>query len=76
MRRNRLRGEDFAYCLPTPPTPVPTPGAFVFCPLPLLHSLNANQWMFAQCVYQQALERAQAILRPSLPERDLLGVWN
>jgi hypothetical protein len=76
MRRNRFRGEDFAYRLPTPPAPVPAPDAFVFCPLPLLQNLTAAQWLFAQCVYQQAMEQAQAVLRPSLPERDLLGVWN
>jgi hypothetical protein len=76
MRRNRIRGEDFAYRLPTPPAPVPTPGAFVICPLPLMQHLTIAQWIFAQSVYQQALAQAQAILSPSLPERDLLGVWN
>jgi hypothetical protein len=30
------------------------------------------QWM----VYQMAFEQAQAVARLSLPERDLLGVWN
>jgi hypothetical protein len=32
------------------------------------------QWQ--QRVYQLAFEQAQAVVRPSLPERDLLGVWN
>jgi hypothetical protein len=29
-----------------------------------------------QNLYRQAFEQAQAVARPSLPERDLLGVWN
>jgi hypothetical protein len=29
-----------------------------------------------QGIYQIAWENAQAMLRPSWPERDLLGVWN
>jgi hypothetical protein len=33
--------------------------------------------MFAwQQVYQMAFQQAQAVVRPSLLERDLLGVWN
>jgi hypothetical protein len=27
-------------------------------------------------IYQMAFEQAQATIRPSLPERDLLAVWN
>jgi len=27
-------------------------------------------------IYQQALKEAQAVARPSILERDLLGVWN
>ena len=29
-----------------------------------------------QYLYQLALEQAEAVVRPSLPERDLLGYWN
>jgi hypothetical protein len=29
-----------------------------------------------QQLYRLALEQAQAVARPSLVERDLLGVWN
>jgi hypothetical protein len=42
----------------------------------MLQNLTIAQWLYVQDVYQQALEQAQAVLRPSLPERDLLGVWN
>lgn len=50
--------------------PVPSPSAFFLCP-----------WLNAPCDWQQqlyawALSQAQAVVRPSLPERDLLGVWN
>jgi hypothetical protein len=34
--------------------------------------LSAQQ----QLLYQIAFERAREVARPSLPERDLLGVWN
>jgi hypothetical protein len=29
-----------------------------------------------QHIYRLAFEQAQAVCRPSLPERDLLGYWN
>jgi hypothetical protein len=32
------------------------------------------QWQ--QDLYQWALREAQAVVRPSILERDLLGVWN
>jgi hypothetical protein len=32
------------------------------------------QWQ--QGLYEYALAQAQAVVRPSLPERDLLAVWN
>jgi hypothetical protein len=32
--------------------------------------------LWQQDLYRRALEEAQAVVRPSLPERDLLGVWN
>jgi hypothetical protein len=32
------------------------------------------QWQ--QGLYEWALAQAKAVVRPSLPERDLLAVWN
>jgi hypothetical protein len=32
--------------------------------------------LWQQALYQRALAEAQAVVRPSLPERDLLAVWN
>ena len=37
---------------------------------------DLDQWLWQQTVYQQAFEQALAVVRPSLVERDLLGVWN
>lgn len=68
MRRHlRFDGTD-PVRLPRPPVPVALPTAFVFCPAA---PLPWQQW-----VYQRAFEQAQASATPSLPERDLLGVWN
>lgn len=44
-----------------------------------LHSLGLAalvQAPWQQSVYQLAFEQAQAVVRPSLLERDVLGVWN
>jgi hypothetical protein len=52
------------------------PGAFIVCPLSLRRSLSEADAAWQNALYQLAYERAQEQLRPSLPERDLLGVWN
>ena len=72
MMCNRFSTEAVAVRLPqAPPAPV-TPLGFVLCPLAALPALSPAQlWL-----YQQAFELAQAVVRPSLLERDLLGVWN
>jgi hypothetical protein len=33
-------------------------------------------WQWQQQIYRLAFEQAQAVVRPSILERDLLGVWN
>jgi hypothetical protein len=76
MWRNRMSREAEPYRLPQPPAPVPSPGAFLVCPLVAIQGLSGEQWRWMQCLYRQAFEQAQAVARPSLPERDLLGVWN
>jgi hypothetical protein len=65
MFNNRFRSAD-----PVQPVvnPTPSPSAFLLCPAP------AQAWQ--QDLYAWALAQAQAVVRPSLPERDLLGVWN
>jgi len=52
------------------------PGSFMLCPLALQQGLTAAQQWGQWSLYQLAFEQAQAQLRPSLPERDLLAVWN
>jgi hypothetical protein len=74
MDRNRFGEPTDCYRLPQPPAPAPRPESFAACPLPPGLPLD---FRLAQCLlYQLAFERAQAVVRPSLPERDLAGVWN
>jgi hypothetical protein len=63
----------FHSAVPTVPIvdPSPSPAAFVFCPV---MGLPFQPWQ--QELYARALTQAQAVVRPSLLERDLLGVWN
>ena len=51
-------------------------GAFCACPVALVMGVPAVALHWQQRLYQLAFEQAQAVVRPSLPERDLLGVWN
>jgi hypothetical protein len=69
MYQNRLLTASGVYRLPRPQEPTPSPRGFILVPF--------ISWQPAQRgIYQIAWENAQAMLRPSLPERDLLGVWN
>jgi hypothetical protein len=52
----------------------PSANGFMMCPLPLNPSSADRSWQ--QQVYQMAFEQAQAVVRPSWIERDVLGVWN
>lgn len=61
--------------LPPAPAPAPAPGAFVLCPVGLAASPPSFA-LWQQALYQWAFAQAQAVVRPSLPERDLLAVWN
>ena len=72
MLRNRIFSEPEVR-LPTPAPAPASPAGFVLCPLP---GLTPVQWLWQQELYRWAFEQAQAVVRPSLPERDLLAVWN
>jgi hypothetical protein len=67
----------FQSSVPTRPVadPSPSPEAFFFCPLTVMPFPSAGQ-QWQQDLYAWALAQAQAVVRPSLLERDLLGVWN
>jgi hypothetical protein len=69
MFRNRIIQEIENLRLPQPPAPVIAPCAFIACQVV---GIQVQQ----QALYQWAFEQAQAVARPSILERDLLGVWN
>jgi hypothetical protein len=56
-----------------PQAPSIPQAAFCACP-PCL--MRGPAWAWQQQVYQRAFAEAQAVVRPSILERDLLGVWN
>jgi hypothetical protein len=77
MRRPQLDAElGVPYRLPQPPAPAPQPQAFCLYPLGTLPGIGASQWCMMQQIYQLAFAQAQAVARPSLPERDILAIWN
>lgn len=62
--------------IPRAEAPQIAPGSFVLLPASSLPAASVEQRQAQQWVYQWAWTQAQAVLRPSLPERDLLAVWN
>lgn len=70
MFRNRINLEPAPApaIMPRPAPPASAPQAFLVCPVGLS---PAQQWL-----YQKAFAEAQAVARPSILERDLLGCWN
>jgi hypothetical protein len=71
------RSQPFeAVRVPRTNTPEIAPGSFVLLPVGWLPETSVEQRLVQQWVYQWAWAQAQAVLRPSLPERDLLAVWN
>lgn len=61
---------------PEPQQPAVNPAAFCLCPASMMPAMPPDQWLMRQMIYQMAFQQAQAVVRPSLPERDLLAVWN
>ena len=76
MRITRFLADPEAVRLPRPPAPAPISSAFALWPAELFPGASPEQWIWQKFLYQRALELAQAVMRPSLLERDLLGVWN
>jgi hypothetical protein len=75
MHRNRLPAETQDR-LPQQPAPQMSPAGFTLCPLFCFPAVTPEQWLVQQWVYQCAFAQAQAVVRPSILERDLLAVWN
>jgi hypothetical protein len=63
------------FCLPAPP-PVPAQDAFVMFPVAGLPGATPEQFAWQRALYEWAFAEAQAVVGPSVLERDLLGVWN
>lgn len=74
MEHNRLpRGEQEPIKLPRPaPRPLDL-AQFLLCGVPC--PSPALGWM-QQELYRWAFAQAQAVIQPSIVERDLVGVWN
>jgi hypothetical protein len=60
----------------TMPPPRPAADAFVLMPTSALPPTTPEQAAYQKSLYEWAFAEAQAVVAPSLPERDLLGVWN
>jgi hypothetical protein len=69
MTRRRFR-------LPPPQPPAPSPDAFVMYPVASLPPGTPDHTAWQRALYEWAFAEAQAVVQPSLLERDLLGVWN
>jgi hypothetical protein len=76
MHRHRFLKEAEVIRMPQPPAPEIPPHAFVLIPAVWFTGMTWQQWWWQQQLYRYAFEQAQAVVRPSLPERDLLAVWN
>jgi hypothetical protein len=76
MQRHRFLEQVNRQWLPRPQARPVNPMAFRACPPTLMPGVPGSALPWQEQVYRLAFEQAQAVVRPSLPERDLLGVWN
>jgi hypothetical protein len=76
MNRVSFNEPTVVYRLPQPPAPAMQPGAFVLCPFFPAQQVCDELRQCQMALYRLAFEKAQAAVRPSLLERDLVGVWN
>jgi hypothetical protein len=61
------------FSLPASPPATPAVDAFVMIPTT---GLPAELLEYQRALYEWAFAQAQAVVQPSVVERDLLGVWN
>ncbi len=76
MQHHRFRNEAFSRQLPRPQAAPINLSAFCLCPIALWPGVSSEAYRYQQMVYQLAFDQALAVVRPSLPERDLLANWN
>jgi hypothetical protein len=69
MFQNRFREQAVS-------SPLPAANAFLLCPVASLPAANPAMVQYQVALYQWAFAEAEAVVRPSILERDLLGVWN
>ena len=73
MFRHRFRNiMETPDSLPSASEPI----GFILVPCGWLQPVSAQQWNYQQALYDWAFQQAKAVMRPSIVERDLLGVWN
>lgn len=72
----RIFFEEATILVPQPPEPQITPQGFMLLVVNGWPCQCPSQWALQQWIYEQAYQKAQATVRPSLVERDLLGHWN
>jgi hypothetical protein len=76
MYRHRFLDATLSRQLPRPQAAPISLNAFCLCPIALMPGVSSEAYRWQQWLYQVAFEQALAVVRPSLPERDLLGHWN
>ena len=76
MPRHRLFQQHRAATMPRAQLPELRAGAFMLCPVFLSQTISCQMLAWQIHIYQAAFREALAVVRPSLPERDLAGVWN
>ena len=64
------------FSLPAPRPAAANSEAFVLVPLTALPASSPDQAAYQKALYEWAFAEAQAVVQPSILERDLLGVWN
>lgn len=76
MFHHRLAKEADYYRLPEPPPAPVQPRNFALCSMAVIPGCTAAQWAGLRQLYDLAFEQAQAIVRPSILERDAFAFWN
>ena len=74
-RFQHLLVEDNSHPSPAAEAPL-VPAGFMICPLAVVQAFPNIYQSMQFAIYQHAMELAKQMARPSILDRDLLGVWN